>query len=104
MGQAIFPAKTSSEIHLLSFDFSNDLPAGVTISTQIVSAAVYSGVDATPSAIISGAATDTAQVVTQLLTGGVSGTTYLLTCSITTSDSQTHVKQGFLSIIPSTGI
>ena len=104
MGQAIFPAKLSTETHLLTFDFSNDLPAGVTISTQVVTAAVYSGVDASPSSIISGSASDSSQTVTQLVTGGVSGTTYLLTCAITTSDSQAHAKQGFLSILPSTGI
>jgi methylmalonyl-CoA mutase cobalamin-binding subunit len=104
MSQAIFPAKLSTETHLLTFDFSNDLPAAVTISTQVVTAAVYSGVDASPSSLISGSASDSAQIVTQLVTGGVSGTTYLLTCTITTSDSQTHAKQGFLTIIPSTGI
>jgi hypothetical protein len=104
MGQAIFPAKLSTEIHLLTFDFSNDLPAGVTISTQSVAAAVYSGVDTSPSSVISGSASDTDQTVTQKVTGGVSGTTYTLTCTITTSDSQTHTKQGFLTIIPSAGI
>lgn len=104
MGQAIFPAKLSTETHLLTFDFSNDLPAGVTISTQVVTAAAYSGADASPSSVISGSASDSSQTVTQLVTGGVSGTTYLLTCTITTSDSQTHAKQGFLSILPPTGI
>lgn len=104
MGQAIFPAKLSTETHLITFDFSNDLPAGVTISTQAVTSILYSGVDASPSSVISGVASDTAQIVTQKVTGGVSGATYLLTCTITTSDSQTHAKQGFLTIAPSTGI
>lgn len=83
-----------------TFDFSSQLGVGVTISTQAVTAAVYSGTDASPSSIISGSATASGAVVTQAITGGTTGVVYVLTCQITTSDSQTLQLVAYLPVIP----
>jgi hypothetical protein len=104
MTQQIFPPKLQGSLVQLTFDFSSLLPSGQTLSTPTTTAAVYSGVDPTPSSIISGADAVSGTSVTQNITDGVAGCTYLLTCSCTTSGSLTLVRQGFLTIIPAAGI
>lgn len=93
-----FPAKTVGASKLYDFDFTSQLGAGETISTQSVQAAVYTGNDPTPQNIISGSATVSGAVVSQLITAGVVGTIYSLLCTITTSLGQTLQLQGFLAI------
>ena len=82
------------------FEFLGDLGAGETISTATVTAAVYSGTDASPSSLISGSASISGTQVSQKLTGGTEGVVYKLTCTITTSVSYTRVKTGFLAVVP----
>ena len=95
-----FPPKPISSTLNVTFDFTSDLASGGTISTKVVTATVYSGADAAPSGIISGAATSSGNVVTQLLTGGTLGVVYQLLCTITTSNGQTLVKAGYLAVVP----
>lgn len=99
-GRTIFPPKKQGEIVNLQFDFISKLPSGVTISTQSVTASVWSGVDANPSAIVSGAASASSTIVTQKVTSGVAGCTYALLCSITTSDGQTLQMSAYLTVLP----
>jgi len=81
--------------NLSQFDFSSLLAIGETISTQTVTASVYSGTDASPSNIISGAATVSGGIVTQLIdTTG----TYELLAAVTTSAGQTLHLSGYLTI------
>lgn len=93
-----FP-KSSGETRVITFDFISQLAVGETISTQSVAAAVWSGVDANPSAVISGTATATGTKVMQAVTGGVVGTIYKLTCTITTSLGQTLRIFTYLPIV-----
>lgn len=83
-----------------TFDFTSQLGATETISTQVVAATVYSGVDANPSAIISGAATASGKIVSQVLTAGVSGVIYQLLCTITTSLGKTLQQASYLAVVP----
>lgn len=92
--------KFSGETVKYEFDFAGQLASGETISTQTVTAAVYSGTDASPSSIISGSASASGSVVTQAITAGTIGVIYELTCTITTSASQTLIITGYLPIIP----
>lgn len=94
------PPKLAGEIVNVTFDFSSRLGIGETISTQTVTATVYSGTDASPSAIISGSASVSGAVVTQKLTGGVLGVLYKLLCAVTTSAGQTLQVAAFLAIAP----
>ena len=99
MSTVTFPTKYVGETKKLVFDFISLLASGETISTQVVAAAVWSGVDATPSSLISGSATASGTKVTQAVTDGVAGVIYKLTCTITTSAGQTLILIGYLPVL-----
>lgn len=96
-----FMPKPAAATRSVVFEFLGELGAGETISTQSVAASVWSGTDASPSAMISGSASASGTQVSQMLTGGVEGVVYNLTCTITTSTGQTLTKSGYLAIAPS---
>lgn len=100
MNRVELPCKLTGETKTYTFDFSDEIDPGVTLSTQVVAAAVYSGTDANPSAIISGSATASGAVVSQKITAGTVGVIYEMTCTVTTSDSQTLLKTGYLAVVP----
>ena len=100
MDRVQLPNKLTGETRKITFDFTSALAVGETISTQVCTAAVYSGTDATPSAIISGSATAASAVVTQAVTAGTTGVIYEITCAITTSASQTLQLVGLLAVVP----
>lgn len=95
-----FPAKLSGETLTLTFNFISRCTAAETISSASVVATVYSGTDASPSAILSGSAAISGQTVTQKVTAGTEGVTYYLLCSATTSTSQVLQLGGYLTIVP----
>jgi hypothetical protein len=98
--RADLPPKPASSSDSYVLDFVDSIPAGSSISTQSVTASVYSGTDASPSAIISGSATASGTQVTQKVTGGTVGVIYQLTWTVTTSGGLTLKKLGFLAIVP----
>lgn len=100
MSRVVLSGKVSSETINQAFDFTSRLGVAETISTKVVTATVYSGTDASPSAIISGSPTSSGAVVTQALTGGVTGVTYLVVCAITTSAGQALRLSGYLVVTP----
>ena len=83
-----------------TFDFTSKLAINETISTQVVTASVWSGVDAAPAALINGAASAAGTVVTQSFTAGVVGVIYLLICRITTNLGQTLELGALFAVIP----
>lgn len=98
----LFGPKRQSETCYLSppFDFISALAVGETIVTQVVTCVVYSGIDANPSALISGQATvQNGTQVQQLITGGIDGVIYDLKCLITTSLGQTLELTGLLAVL-----
>ena len=100
MSRTILTPKLQGETKTYSFDFTSQLASGETISTQVVTATVYSGTDASPSSIISGSATASGAVVSQKITAGTVGVIYTLLCTITTSAGQTLQMSAFMTIIP----
>lgn len=100
MNRVPLDVKIASEVRKEVFDFTSRLAVGETISSASTTCVVYSGTDASPSAVISGAAAISGAQVTQMITGGTSGVTYLLTCSAVTSTSQTLKLEGFLVVVP----
>jgi hypothetical protein len=82
--------KDPLELIPVTFDFTPYLGVA-TIGTQTVTATVYQGTDATPSAVLSGSPTESAGVVTQKMTGGTPGTDYKLACKATLSDNRVLV-------------
>lgn len=93
--------KLTGETKSYDFNFTSQLALGETISTQTVTATVYSGTDANPSGIISGAASASGAIVSQKITAGEEGVIYRLVCTITTSAGQTLPLAGFLAVVPS---
>jgi hypothetical protein len=100
VSRMIFAPKLLDESALYTFDFSSRLGVGESISSATCTAAVYSGTDASPGAIVSGAASVSSPLVSQLFTGGVLGTTYVVKCKASTTFSQSIDLVAFLSIIP----
>lgn len=93
------PIKLLGESKLYTQDFADVLAVGVTISTKTVTASTYSGIDASPSSIVSGSATSSGSIVSQMLTAGTLGVIYKLLWAITTSDSQTLQKATLLAVV-----
>lgn len=97
-----FSPKQTGETILYGFDFTDDLATGETISSVeggVIVVTVYSGTDATPSAILSGSPSISGNIVSQLITAGTSGVKYKLTCKvITTPDAQILELDGILKI------
>lgn len=100
MGSRVtFGAKYAGETVLLPFDFTSRLSPGETISTEAVTASVYSGSDPTPNGIVQGAPSVSGAIVKQAITGGVVGVVYELLCTVTTSLSQTLELSGYLPLV-----
>lgn len=93
-----FNAKDPSASYPARFDFSQDLAVGETLSSASTTAAVYSGTDAAPGSLLSGAPTVSGKQVKQTLIGGVVGVVYYLFCAATTSTGQVLVRDGYLAV------
>jgi hypothetical protein len=101
MNRVIIPSKyVGSTVLLDQFNFLSMLAVGETISTAVFTASVYSGVDASPSSVISGSATVATPTPTQKVTGGVAGVIYEILCTVTTNGGQTLLLAGYLAITP----
>ena len=100
MSRLSFGGKCANETRKETFDFISRLATGETISSASVTATTYSGTDAVPSGLISGAAAISGTKVTQSLTGGIEGVTYLLICSAVTSTGQTLKLPAYLVVTP----
>ena len=96
----VLEPKNAAETVSIVFDFASQLAVGETLSSATVTAVVYSGVDSSPSAIISGSAAISGTKITQKVTGGTLGVTYVLTCAVVTSTSQTLQMIGYLVVVP----
>jgi hypothetical protein len=82
-----FPDKSQGETRTLTFDFSDDLDGDEILSVVAVIVQCLRGGDASPSAMLNGAAVISAdqQKVLQSVKGGVNGCDYLFTCRVTTA-------------------
>ena len=100
MSRVSLEPKNINEIKKYVWDFASLLAVGETISSAVVVIAVYSGTDANPGVIASGAASISGTKVTQAIIGGLTGVTYLLTMQIATSTSQQLQLSGYLTILP----
>lgn len=91
--------KTPAEGRKQVFDFISELAPSETITAAACTSRVWSGVDSTPQAMISGGAVISGTQATQLIAGGVAGVTYKITCTIQTSAGQTLVQIGYLPVL-----
>ena len=98
--RSVINVKTSAATEDAVFDFANQYVAGETIASGSVTAVVYTGVDATPSAVLSGTGAASGTKFTQKVASGVEGVAYLLTCTTTSSSGKVRSLEGFLVIVP----
>ena len=94
-----FSPKDPAETLYYGIDFSALLGTGETITSATAAIRVTTGTDASPSSLLSGAPAISAGVVSQKVTGGVAGCTYLLGISITTSAGQTFVEAAPINVL-----
>ena len=97
-----FPIKGTSEKVPLTFDFTQDLPSGVTLTgTPVLGVSVSNGTDSNPTGILNGAAgfnSGSTQVI-QPVQGGVNGVDYAVTCTCPTTQSNLTLSLvGLLSV------
>lgn len=86
-----FPNIAPGETVTCSYDMSNELGTGETVSsvTFALTVPVYStGVDASPSSHLHGSPSFSGAVVSQQLSGCLNGVTYVLTATVNTSAGQ----------------
>lgn len=98
--QSLPAAKSATETLGLEFDFEGMLAVGETLLSSVCDAVVWSGEDSTPSTILYGSPTTTDSSARQLVTGGVEGVTYLVTCTAATSESQVLQLSAYLPVCP----
>ena len=100
MAAPYFSPKDPREIISYSFDFTALLSVGETFSAAFTSIAFYSGPDPTDvSILLVGSPLISNNVVSQLVSGGVSMNTYELTVSLETTLGQTLYLCGLVPVI-----
>jgi hypothetical protein len=99
-----FSYKFTTEVKPLSFDFSQVLASGETLSTASCSALVIDGTDPTPSNLLSGGTSIIGSKVYQQVHNGVAGVTYRLVATVTTSAGNTLVALGDLPVYSTTEV
>lgn len=92
--------KDDQEIDIITFDFSDGLQSGESISTVVgTTSEVRVGDDADPSVMIVGSPNHTTTDVYQSIGGGVVGNTYVIRCEVTTNIGRTLVLAASLRIV-----
>lgn len=91
--------KDPAETYPVAFDFSAVLPAGETISSSSWTASTYSGNDLSPSSVLYGSPLTSGGTVKQVVTGGNSGVSYLVTATVLTSGGSTFLGRAILPVL-----
>lgn len=84
------PAKTPTEAKLVTFDFTTEAAAGVALSTPAVAKAVLSGTDPGAIGLTIGAVIATDLQAQALVSGGIDGVVYRLTCTVDAANGEKH--------------
>lgn len=91
-----FEPKHPDEILMLGFDFAH---LATEVSAPLVSAERYDGTaDESPGALLVGAPTVAGTVVTQKVSGGLHGCTYLLRCRVDTPEGARYILSATLAV------
>jgi hypothetical protein len=84
------PAKTPTEAKLCTFDFATEAVAGSVLSAPSIAKSVLYGTDPAAAGLTVGAAVATDLQVQALVSGGLNGVTYQLTCTATADNGEVH--------------
>ncbi len=80
--------KTPTEARTITFDFTAEVPEGVTIGSPSITATLLDGPDTGAAALVIGGNLVTGKLVLVLISGGLEGSNYRLLCRVTGSDGQ----------------
>lgn len=100
---AALASKKISEVITVSFDFRSTVRFGETLSSPVVTVAILSGADFSPSDILSGAASQSGGVVSQTIVQGMPGVIYNLICTVDGSTGSVYVKTLELAVLTDEG-
>lgn len=95
----IVPPKRSNGQVPVNFPFGDQLEFGESISGQVVTAVVFSGIDPNPENILFGSPTMANNTVQQVITGGLPGVIYQLVAMATTSNANMYSKGARIAIV-----
>ena len=95
-----FDSKYQEETIILTFDYSKLLAAGETIDSAEWTVSVIAGVDANPSAMLSGAIAINGSNVSHKILGGIEGVSYQMRAKATTSLVQILILVADIDVVP----
>lgn len=90
--------KDPEEIKVMKFPFARELNGGTIASVTSVTVATHTGTDATPSAVLLGAAVVSGTDVLQRVQAGVDGVTYKLRAKVVDNAGNVHVVADTLRV------
>jgi hypothetical protein len=99
MSAVLFDEKDPSEKDVLTFDFTDRLGAGETVSGATVAIVLKSGTDGSPASILDGAAQVQSPQVLQRVKDGVSGCTYEISCLVDTNLGNKRIAAIILPVL-----
>lgn len=94
-----FSYKLTTENEQFTFDFSNIIASGETISSASCVVEVKEGVDTSPSAILVGTPAINGSRVAQRISGGLDQVTYRLELTVVTSLTNVYTLVGDLPVL-----
>lgn len=101
MSNVVSESKLIGETLNVSIDFLSRLQVGESVQTAAVSIQVFSGIDANPSAMLSGSPIISGSLVTQKVIGGLPGVVYELFLYARTSLNNIPVQQTKIAVLSS---
>lgn len=94
-----WPPKDPGDKIWATFNYSNFLQTGETITAAVISVDLLHGVDAAPAAILDGASQIlTGNKVLQKISGGIDQAVYLIKCTATISSGVVRVVAGRITV------
>ena len=100
MSRVVVPPKLVSETRTDVFDYSPYLPVSVTLVSATATISVYSGIDSSPSSVLSSVSVSASPYASVKVTGGVAGVIYQVNVLGTLSDAELIPLTYFLAVIP----
>jgi len=99
-----FSYKLTTENEQFTFDFSNVIASGETISSATMVVEVVEGTDSSPSSILVGTPVINGSRVAQRISGGLDQVTYRLELSATTSLTNVYTLVGDLPVLAASSL
>lgn len=104
MSTVVSQTKLQTESADFEVDFLSRLAVGETVLTAASTVEVLSGVDANPTAMLSGLPSILGAVVTQRLIGGLPGVVYQLSIAVRTSTGAIPINRTAIAVLTSASV